>query len=498
MEVIIKGSKELKHLNSKQMTRIKEELTLTNPQYTQAKKYSRYSNVSIPKYIHYYMDFQGRLVVPRGYQVPYKINPKDIIDESIEVTTKYPHFKLQLRETQKEAYKHYIANPDRGMIVLPTGKGKSILGCYIAYRLRQRTLIIVHKDDLVDGWRADSKLCFGDDFKTGLIKAKSRVVGDQLTIATVQTLNRMNQEELSKLYKQFGLVIVDEMHHCSSTSFDLVHNFEACYKIGLTATPERADGLTPLFFYHFGGFCYQYEMDEEDKDILPVEVRVKQLPVKHMPTMKWNGRMVNVVEVPHKYRPRVNFSKLENEVITNKEYLNITCGDILHEFNQGRSIILFLSQKEHCRLLFDTLKTKGVPEDKMQLYYGDSKVPKTEMKRLAEEKEVLITIATYSIATEGTNVKSWEVAFLLSSISSGKNVEQAVGRIRRAKEGKINPVLVYDYSLPHVYLLSNHIHQRYTRYKQLGFSISGYGAKVSGKSVDFNKKDKHNKKRKKW
>ena len=100
------------------------------------------------------------------------------------------------------------------------------------------------------------------------------------------------------------------------------------------------------------------------------------------------------------------------------------------------------------------------------------------MKKKAESKQALITLATYSIATEGTNVKAWEVCFLISSINNEKNVEQAVGRVRRSKEGKINPVLVYDYLLPNVYSIgTKHYYTRQKRYKKLGFKIT----KINGR-----------------
>lgn len=474
MKVFISNKKEITGLSDEQLNIIKEDLTIDNPKYKQAMKYSRYGSTKIPKYLRYYKQLKNTLEVPRGYVPPFPIAEEDIVDNSMEATVDYPLFKLQLRETQQEAFSHYIKDTDKGMIILPTGKGKSILGCYIAYRLKQRTLIIVHKDDLVSGWRADSKLCFGDTFEPGLIKAKSRKIGEQITIATIQTLNRLPKEELDKLTRTFGLVIVDEMHHCSSSSFDLVHEFYSAYKVGLTATPERADGLTPLFNFHFGGTAYQFETTEGDEDILPVEVRIKSIPIKYEPIVTWCGRKVPISTIPSDVRPRVQYHSIENEVITNPTYMENVSEDILSEYKKGRSIILFLNQKEHCRAYYEHLNTMGIPLDKMQLYYGDSKESKDEMKRKAENKEVLITIATYSIATEGTNVKQWEVAFLVASINNEKNVEQAVGRIRRTKKGKINPVLVYDYSLPQVYTMGRHIETRLKRYNKLLFKIEGH------------------------
>jgi superfamily II DNA or RNA helicase len=105
------------------------------------------------------------------------------------------------------------------------------------------------------------------------------------------------------------------------------------------------------------------------------------------------------------------------------------------------------------------------------MYYGDAKESKEEMKKKAESKEVLVTLATYSIATEGTNVKQWEVCFLVSSINNEKNTEQAVGRIRRSKEGKISTAICYDYMHPEAYTVSGHIYTRKRRYKKLHFTI---------------------------
>ena len=101
----------------------------------------------------------------------------------------------------------------------------------------------------------------------------------------------------------------------------------------------------------------------------------------------------------------------------------------------------------------------------------------------AESREVLITLATYAKATEGTNVKSWEVEFLVSSMNNEKNVEQATGRIRRSKEGKLNPVLVYDYVSEEAYSLSHHYNTRRKVYKRLNYIIEEYVTKSGNKAL---------------
>ena len=113
-----------------------------------------------------------------------------------------------------------------------------------------------------------------------------------------------------------------------------------------------------------------------------------------------------------------------------------------------------------------------VSESDLGLYYGDNADNEAVLDKARKQRK-FITLTTYAKATEGTNVKMWEVEFLVSSINNEKNTEQAVGRIRRAKEDKLNPVLLYDYRVPCVYSLSSHGSTRDKRYRQLGFTFEG-------------------------
>ena len=119
------------------------------------------------------------------------------------------------------------------------------------------------------------------------------------------------------------------------------------------------------------------------------------------------------------------------------------------------------------------------------MFYGDNTNNKAVLEK-AESTRKFITLTTYAKATEGTNVKQWEVEFLVSSINNGKNTEQALGRIRRVKEGfKINPVIFYDYRFPDVYLMKNHGFTRDKRYKEMGFSNQKTQERGSPFSVGF-------------
>jgi superfamily II DNA or RNA helicase len=193
---------------------------------------------------------------------------------------------------------------------------------------------------------------------------------------------------------------------------------------------------------------------ENNSPILPVEVVVKKSTVKFRPQVT-EGNVYNI---------------LDNAIMADRQFANLVMSDIIREAKQGHSCVVFLSQKKHCLSFYNELVS--CLGNTVQLYYGDSKESDEVILSRAESKESLVTITTYSKGTEGTNCKSWEVAFLVSSLNSAKNTEQAVGRIRRAKEGKLNPVRVYDYRHPDVHIIKYHGFNRDARYSKLGFRIN--------------------------
>lgn len=515
MKIVLSNHQEVFGLTQDQRSKIKDALTFENPAYKKAKRFGRSRFTTIPPYLVYYGEKSVRADDYLGERkkvmtVPIGVNLCKILDIPViekedgrfDVKVKYPEFKLELREDQKKAETAYIQEQKysvypKNIIQLPTGKGKSILALHIAYRLKQKTLILVHKDDLVVGWKKDIKLCFGD-IDVGLIKAKSRKVGEQITIATVQTLSRMSSDELETYLEQFGLVVQDECHHVGLNIFNIIDQFNSKYKIGLSATPKRSDGLDFVFDIYFGGICYKHEITEDDEDISSVEVRVLDSPYKYRP-FSVDGQAFNYYDFPEKdlpkniqfvedmsyeERPRIPFLTIDNEAVLSEITGTAVCNKIIEEYKKGHSILALFTQKEHIKAYYQYL-CGFIPDNQILLYYGDSKESSDVMMRKAEDKEVLVTLATYAKATEGTNVKSWEVLFLVSSSNNSKNVEQATGRIRRKKEGKIDPVIVYDVRYSNCYSLRSHFATRLSTYKALKFNVVDQVSVKTGKKKLF-------------
>ena len=491
-------------LSQSQIDSIEKDLTFHNPQYAQVKKYSKWATTRVPEFLTYFehiSDYSGEVVkVPLGYfnSEKFDLSDEDITDCREYSQIKFPKLQLELRETQEKAIEKYLFynrdnNIFKSSIQLPTGKGKTVLGLALASILKAKTLIVVHKVDLVNGWLKDIKKCFDDKVGVGIIRAQSRKVGEHFTIATIQTLNRLSQKELNALYDTFGFVILDECHHVPSTTFSLVNNFKSRFRLGLSATPERNDGLTHIIQLYFGDFCYCYSKEQtgkQDKDILPFEVYKRNLPVYYEPIciQKRNGYALTELDrkecfnqdyvlktgerrirsVGYNERPNVSYLSIDSAVLKNKEVSTFIINDIMNSYDKGHSCLVLFKQIDVLLEYFRLLLDRGVSESDVGLYYGGNS-KSDEVVEKAESKRKFITLATYSKASEGTNVQQWEVAFLVSSLNNGKDVEQSIGRIRRKKENgrKLSVTEVYDYRYPYVYALSNHGQSRDSRYRQM-------------------------------
>jgi superfamily II DNA or RNA helicase len=517
MKISIGGQQEIREFSIDEKKFIIDALTISNPAYEQILRHTPYKYTTVPKYLFYAVaSGNGLLNVPRGFKVPFP----HVITEDLRLTHEnitYPKLKIIPRKTQVEALESYISkreeNPNNipGVFEIPTGKGKCILGAMLAARLKQRALIVVAKDDLIDAWKDDVNLSLGIRPRcVGLVKAKDYRLGDRITLTTIQTLSKLSPERLNEMRQYFSMVIVDEFHHSAAKIYEIINTFPAKDRIGLTATAMRNDNLDPVLNFYFGDICFKFKESDEDEDIIApknVKIIIKNSSINYNPptqylwtdgnhkgivgdfieesdqgedsiirsgTNLWKSRIdLLLYEGKVKQKP-MNPHKIYDAIDGNRVFNTMVANDIRAEYEQGKSCLAFCKEKDHVRLLAELVEKAGVPADQIQLYYGDAKGKnaKREMREKAESKEVLVTIATYSIATEGTNVKAWECCFLAMTFNNPISAIQAIGRIRRKKAGKII-VKVYDYRHPKIKGARNHGATRDRVYKERGFSIVG-------------------------
>lgn len=157
------------------------------------------------------------------------------------VMEEVPHGDMRMhilpRGYQVEALDAWLGAGMRGTVVLPTGSGKTILGMLAIHEANSSAIVIVPTIDLMEQWRARLGKAFSVD--VGAYGGGENKLG-QLTVATYDTAY-LRVEELGN---RFRLVIFDEVHHLPSPGYSQVAElFASRYRLGLTATYEREDGL---------------------------------------------------------------------------------------------------------------------------------------------------------------------------------------------------------------------------------------------------------------
>jgi superfamily II DNA or RNA helicase len=213
---------------------------------------------------------KNRVCIPR-YFLPDRPIDEDKRPEPTRVDIEF-HGQLREATRQVEAFNKAVET-GHGVLSLPCGYGKTTVALAIACRLGYRTMIIVHKSFLADQWRERIQQ-FVPGAKIGIVQQnKKEVEGCDFVIAMLQSLS---QKEYSfGDFDSVGTVIVDEAHHICAKVFSQ-SLFKMCPRhiYGLSATPERKDGLTKVLHWFMGPtffaverknqadvemFCVQYE-----------------------------------------------------------------------------------------------------------------------------------------------------------------------------------------------------------------------------------------------
>jgi len=189
------------------------------------------------------------------------------------------HFSLELRDYQKDALSLWLRDR-RGVIVLPTGAGKTFVALKAVEALNCSTLIVVPTLDLVDQWRetVSKYQSHEPEMETGEYTGRKKML-KAITISTYDSAY-LNVENLGNMFK---FLIFDEVHHLPSEGYR--HIAELCaapYRMGLTATFEREDGLHSMLPRLVGGKVYEVKTQELAGDHLS-EYEIRKIRVEMLP-----------------------------------------------------------------------------------------------------------------------------------------------------------------------------------------------------------------------
>ena len=180
---------------------------------------------------------------------------------------------FNLRPYQQEAIQAINTKWDewqRELLVLPTGCGKTVVFNTVASQRPGNTLILAHREELIEQARDKYESMFGE--KPGKIKASENDIR-RITVGSVQTMCRRDYTN------QFDTVIIDEAHHAVSPSYQkLLEQFPEAKVLGVTATPDRGDKRS--LARYFDGIAYEYSLKTAIKDGYLCDIVAKTIPLQ--------------------------------------------------------------------------------------------------------------------------------------------------------------------------------------------------------------------------
>ena len=361
-----------------------------------------------------------------------------------------------------------------GILSVPCGRGKTTMALYLASQLKLKTLVLVHKSFLLDQWVERIKQF--TDAKVGIIRQNiTTVQNTDIVVGMIQSISMRDYPP--EIFSEFGCVIVDETHHVVSKIFSkALFKLGTLYTIGLSATPQRADGLTYLLYWFLGEIMYK-EQKRVNK-MVAVKIFNYQSTNKLFAEKKmWIGGMMR----PSLPKMIANLYQIEHR---NELLVNIIEQIIVQ--NQNRKILILSARVSHLQMLkkeVDALIIKYNYQDEIKscFYIGETK----QNDRREAELYADILFATYDMAQEGLDIDRLNTLILATP---KKNVEQAIGRIMRkvANESDVRPLIVDIKDNLSVFI--THGNKRETLYGKNKYKIEHYYHKNNNmiSEYDFN------------
>ena len=448
-------------LPSQLLNQIKRIAAFQNPEFYK-KQRMRLSTALTPRVICCAEDFPKHIALPRGClnELEYLLKMYganvDIKDERFKGTEIDVSFHGQLTPLQQEA-SNVLLEHEIGVFVAPPGIGKTVVGAYLISVRRRNTLVLVHRRQLLEQWRAQLANLLAIDLKEiGLIGGGRDKQTGFIDVAMFQSV--IQKGEVKDIVENYGHVIVDECHHVSAFTFEQVlWKARARFILGLTATPYRRDGHQPIILMQCGPIRYKVGL---------TEVSAKH-PFQRRLICQHTSFTIPALEAEQ------NIHNIYASLITDEERNQMILNDVLHVVEEGRSPVLLTERREHLELLAEKLRpfVKNII-----ILKGGMRIKnrKTIMENLAliPDGETRLLLATGKYAGEGFDDARLDTLFLAMPVSWKGTLVQYAGRIHRLHEGKKN-VRIYDYVDSNVPMLMNMFKKRLRGYRALGYEITG-------------------------
>jgi superfamily II DNA or RNA helicase len=449
---------EKEKLSSQSISRLVRLAAFQNPEFYRAQA-MRLSTFGKPRIVYCAEEFSKHIGLPRGcldevrsllnsLNVEIKLEDKRFQGKTIDVS-----FEGKLQERQYDAASKMLEN-ENGVLVAPTGFGKTVIASWLIAQRKVNTLILVHRRILMDQWRERLSLFLDTPFKDiGMYGGGKKKLTGKIDIAVIQSLQRKG--EVQDFVTDYGHVIIDECHHVSAFSFEQVlKQVKARYVHGLTATPTRRDGHHPIIIMQCGPIRAKI-----DSKIVAIE-----RPFKHVVLFKETCfRIPESMEEP-------TIQELYSAIVNDRERNYQIAEEILASIAEGRSPLVLTERTEHLKILSEMLgdSIKNLMVLKGGMGKRQREAVLDQLKSISDNEERII-LATGRHIGEGFDDARLDTLFLAMPISWRGTLQQYVGRLHRLHDNK-REVQVYDFVDRQVPVLFRMFNKRLAGYRAIGYS----------------------------
>jgi len=364
--------------------------------------------------------------------------------------------EYELRDYQRDALDAWAENRNRGVLELPTGSGKTVIGLKAIESIGQPTLVVVPTIDLLEQWRAEleTELVDSDGGRPeiGQLGGGVQQVGD-LTVATYDS-TYLRADDLGD---RFGLVIYDEVHHLGGQGFrDAARLLAAPARLGLTATFERPDGAHETIAELVGDVVYRRNVDDLAGEHL-ADYDVKRLEVPLTPDEREAYEAAQGTFTDYLATSNVTFrSASDYQELVKRSGNDPRAREALLAKQEARRIVQESENKLHelgrlldahadDRVIVFTASTDLV-YDVAERYL----IPAITHETGADERREILDrfrrgtysrIVAANVLDEGVDVPDANVAVVIAGSGSEREFTQRLGRILRPKDDGSRAIL---------------------------------------------------------
>jgi superfamily II DNA or RNA helicase len=358
---------------------------------------------------------------------------------------------------EQDAAKVALLRYETGVLAATTAFGKTVVAAAIIAARKTNALVLVHRRQLMDQWaaRLQSFLDLSNE-NIGRIGAGKRKPTGIVDIAMIQSL--VHRREVDDLVADYGHLVVDECHHLSAVSFEMVaRRARAKFILGLSATVTRKDGHHPIIFMQCGPARFRVDARSE----------AAGRPFRHRVV----PRRTEFTLPPGIEPGRPSIQQLYAALAANETRNDMIFDDVLKALEEKRSPVILTERKDHALHLGERLSRFArnviVLTGGMRAKERATIVQRLEDISVTDER---VLIATGRYIGEGFDDARLDTLFLAMPISWKGTLAQYVGRLHRLHPSK-GEVIVYDYIDEAVPVFKRMSEKRMRGYKSLGYSV---------------------------